>query len=188
MYYRLQEGQTWDVIPKDVLGDCAQLTKANSIEGGSSCIFHVGVRSKKARQQEGQCNHHLHAMVELEERWLDGSRPGGLQRPEEGKHAPTETESTAQIFQVKKIHVAERENPIVNRLNKTRVERFPELRAEKEASLKAAKQKDSAAQRERVSNCSLHRPCFHPNLCPAKGGSQDRERKEGKGLAAGSRV
>ncbi|KEF58157.1 uncharacterized protein A1O9_06082 [Exophiala aquamarina CBS 119918] len=35
---------------------------------------------------------------------------------------------------VKKIHVATRENPIVNRLNKTREERFPDLRAEREAN------------------------------------------------------
>lgn len=33
VYYRLQEGQTWDAIPSDILVDCAQLTKANSIDG-----------------------------------------------------------------------------------------------------------------------------------------------------------
>lgn len=33
---------------------------------------------------------------------------------------------------VRKILVRERENPIVNRLNKTRVEKFPDLRSEKE--------------------------------------------------------
>lgn len=33
VYYRLREGETWETIPKDVLTDCAQLTKANSIEG-----------------------------------------------------------------------------------------------------------------------------------------------------------
>lgn len=37
---------------------------------------------------------------------------------------------------VKKIHVPVRENAIVNRLNKTREERFPDLGAEKEADLK----------------------------------------------------
>jgi hypothetical protein len=34
---------------------------------------------------------------------------------------------------VKKVHVPSRQNPIVNRLNKTRVEKFPDLRAEREA-------------------------------------------------------
>ena len=33
---------------------------------------------------------------------------------------------------VKKIHVATRQNQIVNRLNKTKVEKFPDLRAERE--------------------------------------------------------
>lgn len=33
---------------------------------------------------------------------------------------------------VRKVYVKQRENPIVNRLNKTRVEKFPDLRAEKE--------------------------------------------------------
>jgi hypothetical protein len=37
---------------------------------------------------------------------------------------------------VKKVLVRVRENPIVNRLNKTRVEKFPDLRAEKEEFLK----------------------------------------------------
>lgn len=33
VYYRLQDGQRWDAIPPKILEDCAQLTKANSIEG-----------------------------------------------------------------------------------------------------------------------------------------------------------
>lgn len=37
---------------------------------------------------------------------------------------------------VRKVFVRERENPIVNRLNKTRVEKFPDLKTEKEEYLK----------------------------------------------------
>lgn len=37
---------------------------------------------------------------------------------------------------VKKVHVPVRQNAIVNRLNKTKVEKFPDLRAEKEADQK----------------------------------------------------
>ncbi len=51
---------------------------------------------------------------------------------------------------VKKIHVTERENSIINRLNKTKVERFPDLKLEKESSLRQARQKDQAAQQARV--------------------------------------
>jgi len=45
--------------------------------------------------------------------------------------------------------VPTRENPIINRLNKTRVEEFPDLRAEKEARLKELRRRDRAAQLER---------------------------------------
>lgn len=33
IYVRLPEGETWDKISEPLLIDCAQLTKANSIEG-----------------------------------------------------------------------------------------------------------------------------------------------------------
>jgi hypothetical protein len=33
VYLRLRDGESWDNIPEDLLVDCAQLTKANSIEG-----------------------------------------------------------------------------------------------------------------------------------------------------------
>jgi hypothetical protein len=33
VYLRLSEGMTWETIPQEILIDCAQLTKANSIEG-----------------------------------------------------------------------------------------------------------------------------------------------------------
>ena len=32
----MQEGQTWDALPEELVMDLAQLTKANSIEGTSS--------------------------------------------------------------------------------------------------------------------------------------------------------
>jgi hypothetical protein len=33
IYLRMNEGDSWEAIPQDLLTDCAQLTKANSIEG-----------------------------------------------------------------------------------------------------------------------------------------------------------
>jgi hypothetical protein len=33
VYLRMPEGDSWDNIPQDLLVDCSQLTKANSIEG-----------------------------------------------------------------------------------------------------------------------------------------------------------
>lgn len=55
-------------------------------------------------------------------------------------------------MQVKRIHVISRENPIVNRLNKTKVEKFPDLREEKEARLRELRKKDQGARDARVSN------------------------------------
>jgi hypothetical protein len=49
---------------------------------------------------------------------------------------------------VKKIQVPARQNPIVNRLNKTREEKYPDLRAEKEAD-QAGKRKHERIAREK---------------------------------------
>ncbi|RMZ81063.1 hypothetical protein DV738_g2375, partial [Chaetothyriales sp. CBS 135597] len=48
---------------------------------------------------------------------------------------------------VKKVHVPTRQNPIVNRLNKTKVEKFPDLRAEREADQRE-KRKAERIERE----------------------------------------
>ncbi|KAK3905345.1 coiled-coil domain-containing protein 25 [Staphylotrichum tortipilum] len=47
---------------------------------------------------------------------------------------------------VKRIMVAQRENPIVNRLNKTKVEKYPDLKQEKDDHLRELRKKDQAAQ------------------------------------------
>jgi len=54
--------------------------------------------------------------------------------------------------QVKKIHIPQRENPIVNRLNKTRVEKFPDLHKEKEDYLRNIRKQDTEVQRKKVSS------------------------------------
>ena len=37
----MPEGMTWDAIPEPLLIDCAQLVKANSIEGMENMRIHV---------------------------------------------------------------------------------------------------------------------------------------------------
>lgn len=59
---------------------------------------------------------------------------------------------------VKKILVAQRENPIVNRLNKTKEEKYPDLMQEKDDHLRQLRKKDQAAQQARVKH--------HPFLSP----------------------
>src|SRR5947207_15536595 len=70
VYLRLREGQSWEDIHPDLLTDCAQLTKANSIEGnkkdnvavvytpwsnlkkdGSMAVGQVGFKDKKKVKQ-----------------------------------------------------------------------------------------------------------------------------------------
>lgn len=49
----------------------------------------------------------------------------------------------------KKILVTARQNPIINRLNKTRTERFPDLRNEKEEDLKQKRKAERLAREEK---------------------------------------
>ena len=65
----------------------------------------------------------------------------------------------ADTGQVKRVFVHQRENPIVNRLNKTRVERKPDLREEKEERDKVLRRQQQASQQERV---CLHHPLHIP--------------------------
>jgi hypothetical protein len=51
---------------------------------------------------------------------------------------------------VKRVYVPKRENPIVNRLNKTKVEKFPDFRQEKEDRAKELRKKDRSVIAERV--------------------------------------
>ena len=53
VYLRLKTGDLWTSIPKDLLEDCAQLTKANSIEGEMRLEFvnfNVNVINEDGRQ------------------------------------------------------------------------------------------------------------------------------------------
>ncbi|KAL8522000.1 hypothetical protein ACS0TY_012235 [Phlomoides rotata] len=101
VYLRLQKGQTIDDIPEGVLEDCAQLVKANSIQGNK--VNNVDVvytpwqnLKKTASMDVGQVGFYNSKMVRT-------------------------------------VRVEKRINEIVNRLNKTKVERTPDLKAEREA-------------------------------------------------------
>ncbi|KAH7088869.1 hypothetical protein FB567DRAFT_547715 [Paraphoma chrysanthemicola] len=117
IYVRLPEGQNWEEMDKNLLIDCAQLTKANSIEGNKkdnvTIVYTPWSNLKK-----------------------DGSMAVGQVGFKDQR-------------KVKRIHVEKRENPIVNRLNKTKVEKFPDLREEKEARLKELGRRDREAQQAR---------------------------------------
>jgi hypothetical protein len=91
VYLRMPESMSWDAIPEALLTDCAQLVKANSIEGNKkddlTIIYTPADNLKKTGDMAvGQVSFHNDKRV-------------------------------------KRVHVAKRENPIVNRLNKTKSER-----------------------------------------------------------------
>jgi hypothetical protein len=68
---------------------------------------------------------------------------------------------------VKRIHVEQRENPIVNRLNKTKVEKFPDLREEREARRAELRKRDQGALQAKVCSISYTRSLhtFLQNEC-----------------------
>jgi len=101
VYVRLRNGQTIDDISEGLLEDCAQLVKANSIQGNK--VNNVDVvytpwqnLKKTASMDVGQVGFHNSKMVHT-------------------------------------VRVEKRINDVVNRLNKTKVERTPDLKAEREA-------------------------------------------------------
>lgn len=124
VYLRLNEGETWDNIPEEVLEDCAQLTKANSIEGNKKDNITV-----------------------IYTPWSNLKKTPGM--------------ATGQVAffkdkTVKSIHVQERINPIINRLNKTKIEKYPDLAKEKiEYTRELKRQKHKIEQQQRTENKNI---------------------------------
>jgi len=100
VYLRLQQGQTIDDIPAAVLEDCAQIVKANSIQGNKMNNIDV-----------------VYTM------WSNLKKTQGMDVGQVGFYRDKE---------VRKLKVEKRLNDVVNRLNKTKVERQVDLRAERE--------------------------------------------------------
>lgn len=101
VYVRMPKGETYEELPEDVVEDCCQLVKANSIQGCKvnpiDVVYTPWANLKKTKSMEvGQVSFH------------DDKR-------------------------VKKIRVEKKMNEIVNRLNKTKQERFPDLKLERES-------------------------------------------------------
>ncbi|KAI0345556.1 cytoplasmic protein [Trametopsis cervina] len=129
VYLRMPDGMSWENIPEALLNDCAQLVKANSIEGNKkdnlTIIYTPGDNLKKTGDMAvGQVSFHSDRRV-------------------------------------RRVHVPKRENPIVNRLNKTKIEKDVDHEQERVERIKqetairraaaAAKKKadaDLAKQRE----------------------------------------
>lgn len=101
VYLRLHQDQTIDDIPKDVLIDCAQLVKANSIQGCKMNNINVVYTP-----------------------WANLRKTADMDVGQIGFHRQKD---------VKSVMVEKKVNEILNRLEKTKDERFPDLAAEKES-------------------------------------------------------
>lgn len=99
VYLRLHPNETVDDVPQVVLDDCAQLVKANSIQGCKLSNLDVVYTP-----------------------WSNLKKTAGMEVGQVGFHRQKE---------VRTIKV-EKKNEIVNRLNKTKVEKKPDLRTERE--------------------------------------------------------
>jgi hypothetical protein len=121
IYLRLPPPHTpdqWRNIAPELLTDCAQLTKANSIDGNKKDNITV-----------------------IYTPWSNLKKTGDMATGQVGFK-----DSKA----VKKIHVEKRENAIVNRLNKTKVEKFPDLRQERMERDREERKKERMAAQEKV--------------------------------------
>ncbi|CAN6353335.1 unnamed protein product [Urochloa humidicola] len=117
VYVRLNKGQTMDDMSEGLLEDCAQLVKANSIQGNKvnniDVVYTPWYNLKKTPSMDvGQVGFHNSKLVRT-------------------------------------IKVEKRINEIVNRLNKTKVERKPDLKAEREAVSVAEKAERKAQLRDK---------------------------------------
>ncbi|XP_029705887.1 coiled-coil domain-containing protein 25 isoform X1 [Takifugu rubripes] len=101
VYLRLPKGQTINDIPPEVLIDCAQLVKNNSIQG---------------------CKMNNISVVYTP--WANLKKTGDMDIGQIGFHRQKE---------VKTMAVEKKINEIVNRLEKTKAEHYPDLAAEKES-------------------------------------------------------
>ncbi|KAF7357387.1 Coiled-coil domain-containing protein 25 [Mycena sanguinolenta] len=128
VYLRLPEdgSMTWDAIPEALLTDCAQLVKANSIEGNKkdnlTIIYTPADNLKKTGDMAvGQVSFHNDKKV-------------------------------------KRVHVAARENVIVNRLNKTKTERVVDHEQERiDRQKREAAQRRAAATEKKKADLELAR-------------------------------
>ncbi|RKP08807.1 hypothetical protein THASP1DRAFT_23276 [Thamnocephalis sphaerospora] len=118
VYLRMQRGQAWDQMPDELLIDCAQLVKANSIEGNK--MSNIGIvytpwsnLKKTGDMATGQVSFHNNKLV-------------------------------------RRMRVEKRINEIVNRINKTKQELYPDLAAERLKRDKKVRQEQREQENKQV--------------------------------------
>ncbi|CAL5356798.1 unnamed protein product [Camellia sinensis] len=112
VYVRVHKGQTIDDISEGLLEDCAQLVKANSIQVFREDSFVTSLGNK------------VNNVDVVYTPWQNLKKTASMDVGQVGFHNPK---------MVRTVRVEKRINEIVNRLNRTKVERKPDLKAEREA-------------------------------------------------------
>ncbi|XP_027355806.1 coiled-coil domain-containing protein 25 isoform X3 [Abrus precatorius] len=125
VYVRMHKGQTIDDMNESLLEDCAQLVKANSIQGNK--VNNIDV---------------------VYTPWSNLKKSASMDVGQVGFHNPK---------MVRTVRVEKRINEIVNRLNKTKVERKPDLKAEREAVNAAERAERKQILREKKRREELER-------------------------------
>ena len=158
VYLRLPnpDSEPWTAIPQALLTDCAQLTKANSIDGNKKDNITV-----------------------IYTPWSNLKKSGDMATGQVGFKDQK---------MVKKVYVVQREKAIVNRLNKTKVEKYPDLREERAGRDREERRKERMAAQEKVCGLrftsELHRlvltaPCTEERRCADSRGTISAEVSEG---------
>ncbi|EJP61904.1 coiled-coil domain-containing protein [Beauveria bassiana ARSEF 2860] len=140
IYLRMNEGQQWDSLPENLVMDLAQLTKANSIEGSSSLSLSAQaspqIPSQLTSNSSPQGNKKDNITV-IYTPWSNLKKDGSMDIGQVSFKNPR---------LVKRVLVSERENAIVNRLNKTKTEvKQPDFKQQKDDHDKEIRRKANAA-------------------------------------------
>ncbi|MBA0719478.1 hypothetical protein Golax_007155 [Gossypium laxum] len=139
VYLRLQKGQTIDDISEGLLEDCAQLVKANSIQAALlmfcfNCYTRLGNK--------------VNNIDVVYTPWSNLKKTPSMDVGQVGFHNSK---------MVRTLRVEKRINEIVNRLNRTKVERTPDLKAEREAVNAAERAERKQHMREKKRHEELER-------------------------------
>ncbi|KAL7513872.1 hypothetical protein ACHAXN_011186 [Cyclotella atomus] len=127
VYLRLKPGMTLDDIPEDCLLDCSSLVKANSIQGcKKSSVYVVYTRWKNLKK------------ASLFLLWHPCLSTSSMVDGQVGYHRPEN---------VRRVKV-DKNNSIVNQLNKTKQERHPDLAKEQQDRLNEIQAELKAKRRE----------------------------------------
>jgi NFACT protein RNA binding domain len=144
VYLRLKPGDSWTSIPQTLLEDCAQLTKANSIEGIYYLLSRLINPSRLSERLHKFTNslpgNKKDNVTIIYTPWSNLRKDASMATGQVSFHDPKLTE---------KILVPVRQNPIINRLNKTKEEKFPDLHAEREEDLREKRKMERIAREEK---------------------------------------